>query len=634
MRYIIHYDVAAIFISVIVCIHYYLRRTIKTRQSIIFAIMIFMSIFSNIFDFITIYTISHAGCVPRWADYILNETYLLAFATIPAVYFVYALLLTNNMCVGRNNYGRIFIPYMVIAFLTLTTDYTRLVFYFDENRVYMHGNGLIILYLCAIYYVLSSLYRTIKYRNKLSKGQTLAILFFTVINLCAIFLQIFYENLLIVQFTISIAVLLIYLTMENPENYTDKYLGTYNKHAFAEVFISNVGKKHKFSLLGIKVEGLKYINENLGADSGNHFIKDIAANLKEIAGKRSVFYMSNVSFIIMGEFSEDKWKQILDNIQSRFDKTFAFGDIEISLTVKMCMLTYPDTVKNLDDVVDMFEYSLGKLKKSKNETIIYADKEFLEKGKRENKILQLLSQAVREDGFEVFYQPIYSVKQKKFTTAEALVRLNNTEIGYISSEEFVPIAEKNGYIFAIGDKVIQSVCAFYKNNKLEEYGIEHIHVNLSVIECMHEHLYEKLLQTMEACDIPHGRISFEITETAAIASQDILMNNMNKLIEKGIRFSMDDYGSGFSNTYTIFNYPFSEIKIDKSMLWAAMKDEKALLALKYSIAMIKALKLDIVVEGVETQEQADLLAGMGCDYFQGYLYSSPVSENEFLKLIQ
>ena len=245
----------------------------------------------------------------------------------------------------------------------------------------------------------------------------------------------------------------------------------------------------------------------------------------------------------------------------------------------------------------------------------------------------MLGKAIKEDGFCVHYQPIYSVEKGRYTTAEALVRFKESDIGFVSPEEFIPIAEKNGMIVRIGEIVFEKVCKFYKENHLEEKGIENIHFNLSVVECMQQKLHEKIENIMDMYKLDSSKISLEITETAAVTSREIIINNMNQLIDRGFKFSMDDYGTGFSNTSTLIAYPFDEIKIDKSIVWSAMEDEKAMIAFKHSVAMIKDLDFKIVAEGVETKEQAKMLGDLGCDYFQGYYYSKPVSEDDFMSLI-
>lgn len=633
MRYIIHYDIAALFVSVTIFLHFYFKKTINTRQNIAFAALILLAIFSNIADLFTMFTISYPGTIPQWLDCIINVIYLATFNATAMVYFLYIVIVTKDKKISKLNQFRIAIPYAIIVILILTTPLTKLVFYYDENGIYTHGSCMILLYVSALYYVISSMIQTIIYHKRMTQSQIITVLFFTISSLGAIAIQMMHESFLIVQFMVSISVLLIYLSLENPEDYMDKLLGTFNNIAFMEVFEKNVTRERKFSVLGIQIDGLKYINENLGVIAGNKLMKEIADFILSLDSGKKVYHMSGATFAVMGILPDEKWKEMMTAVHDRFAKPFMYGEMDISLTAYMCMLTYPDTVNKLEDAIDMIEYSLGQAKASGNGEVIYADKEILEKGKRENKILQMVKQAIRENSFEVFYQPIYSVKEKRFTTAEALVRLKNGELGYVSPEEFIPIAEKNGLILNIGEKVIKKVCTFYQEKELDKYGIENVHVNLSVVECMQESLHEKFLETMSEFGVELGRISLEITETAAVASKEVLRHNMDELIKHGIRFSMDDYGTGFSNTATIINYPFSEIKIDKSIVWSAMKNQKAMIALRHSVAMIKNLNFDIVAEGVETEEQALILEDMGCDYFQGYFYSKPLDEVAFFEKI-
>lgn len=187
--------------------------------------------------------------------------------------------------------------------------------------------------------------------------------------------------------------------------------------------------------------------------------------------------------------------------------------------------------------------------------------------------------------------------------------------------------------FKIAHYVFGEVCRFIVEEKLLSRGIEYIEVNLSVVQCMQETLYQDLLNVMDEYHLPYPCINLEITETAAVMSHDTLMRNMSKLIEQGVNFSLDDYGTGFSNTTFVIKYPFRIVKIDKSMVWSAMEDEKAMYALKYTMAMVKAMGMELVAEGVENEEHIRLLTELGCDFFQGYYYSRPVNGAMFLEKI-
>ena len=246
----------------------------------------------------------------------------------------------------------------------------------------------------------------------------------------------------------------------------------------------------------------------------------------------------------------------------------------------------------------------------------------------------ILEKAIKNEDFEVVYQPIYDVKQNKYTTAEALIRLKNTELGFIKPEEFIPLAEQNGMILKIGNFVFKSVCKFLKETQIWEKGIEYIHINLSVIQCMQEKLYEQLFSIVDYFGIPYKYINLEVTETSANASQDILKNNMKVMLENQMRFSLDDYGTGFSNTASLIEYPFNMIKLDKSLIWDAIKDEKARVILKRTINMIKELGMLVIAEGVETKNQVDMVKSLGCDYIQGYFYSYPLTGKDFCIFMQ
>lgn len=634
MNYIIHYEIAALIILITVALHFFFKKTINTQLTQFFSLMIIVSFIANSFDLITMVTISNPNMIPVSLDMMLNQIYLISFNIIPVVYFSYILCATKQreqLTLGEK--VMIFVPIVLVVIIILLTPFTEWIIYYSPEGVYQHGKGMILLYVSAFYYMVSALGISIKNRRTMTISQKITVYFYTLASIIAIAIQLAVPNLMIIQFVISISILLIYLSLENPEDYMDKQLGTHNNIAFMQVFQNNVRRGRVFHVLAVQVEGLKYINDVLGVSIGNGLMKEIAEYLLSISGKKKVYHMSGAQFVIMGTTPREEWDELLERVHERFRQPFNAGTMEISLSAPMCMMTYPDTVERLEDAIDMIEYSLNKAKASGNEIVIYASKEILEKGKREALLLQLIRNAVRDESFEVYYQPIYSVEERKYTTAEALVRLHTEELGFVSPEEFIPIAEKNGLILDIGELVFRKVCRFFKENKLEEKGMEYVHVNLSVVECMQERLCERLLRILDEYKLDSHYVHFEITETAAVASKDVLRNNMEKLISKGIEFALDDYGTGFSNTATIINYPFSLIKLDKSMIWSAMDDEKAMIALKHMIMMSKELKLKIVAEGVETLAQANHLAVLGCDYFQGYYFSRPIDEEDFLKII-
>ena len=163
--------------------------------------------------------------------------------------------------------------------------------------------------------------------------------------------------------------------------------------------------------------------------------------------------------------------------------------------------------------------------------------------------------------------------------------------------------------------------------------MDSINVNLSVIQCMRPGFVNRVLEIVDGIGADKAMINFEITESVSASDYRILSSVVKSLKSSGFMFSMDDYGTGYSNMQAIFSIDFDIVKIDKSILWGAEKSEMGMIILANSVNMIKQMKRKILVEGVETKEQIDLLAGFGVDYLQGYYFSKPVPKDKFLEVI-
>ncbi len=634
MDYIIHYDVAAFMITLAIAIHFFYKKNIDTYQNRLFSILIWLELVSSALDLVTIYTIGHPDVVSRGWHYLLNGVYLLSFNATSAVYFTYIInVVKKKRKIKPFEKMLIMVPFTVDVLLTLTTPVTGLVFTITEANEYVHGSLFLILYVNAMLYVAMSQVYSVVYRAVFTMGQSVAVYTYTITSFIVVVIQMMFPFLMIAQFAVSMAVMLIYLSLENPLDYAERELGTYNQTAFEKILTTNIENEKHFSVFAMELDGMQYLSETLGTESANRILKQFAEFMTAAAGKKKVFYLSGNRFAVVSESRKETWEELTGKIRDRCKQPFYTESVALTITALLCVVDYPEDAVRLADIEALIGLCLADAKQRSDEEVIYADISLLEKHRRESQIIQIMKRALQENQFSVFYQPIFSVAKQRFTSAEALIRLQNDELGFISPEEFIPLAEKNGLILEIGEFVFREVCRFIVEEKLLSRGIEYIEVNLSVVQCMQESLYQDLLSVMDEYHLPYPCINLEITETAAVMSHETLMRNMSKLIEHGVNFSLDDYGTGFSNTTFVIKYPFRIVKIDKSMVWSAMEDEKAMYALKYTMAMVKAMGMELVAEGVENEEQIRLLTELGCDFFQGYYYSKPVNGKLFLEKI-
>jgi EAL domain-containing protein (putative c-di-GMP-specific phosphodiesterase class I) len=238
---------------------------------------------------------------------------------------------------------------------------------------------------------------------------------------------------------------------------------------------------------------------------------------------------------------------------------------------------------------------------------------------------------LKNDGFKVYYQPIYSIKENSFTTAEALLRFSDTELGVVSPIELIPIAEETGLIIDIGYMVIDKVCKFIRT--LEEEGIRNIaiSVNISAVQLNDLEFVENFLDITDRNKIKPGKLCIEITESTFVEKFEQMRDVMWKLKEHGVKFYLDDFGTGYSNIVSIIDLPFEFIKVDKSILYKSISSEKSLSVLNGLCRTFSESGMEIVIEGVENTEQRELAEQIGVDYIQGFLFARPMPADETKK---
>ena len=635
MKYIIEYDIAAIVITLTIVFSFFRKKSISTKLTKAFTIITTLHLLSSILDLVTVYTIENPHSVPVWLNYIVNMVFFTSLNGVAIAFFNTILFVIEEKKRSQEKFRKLtYIPFVAEVILIFTTPLTKGIFYFDANLVYHHGILYNLLYVLSLFYLVLCVLIIIRDHIFLSKSQILTIIFYTIAMFVTVYLQSVFPKLLIINFISAISLLLTYLSLENPANYTDKEMGIFNRRAFLIIANQKINSGKSIRIIGFQIAGLKYLNETIGLQRKSQLLQNISDLLIVACGNNPLYRLSESKVAVIINDDEKKEKHIIDRIKIAFAEPFRVDDFSLSMGVRITTLVCPEQAKDVDNAIDLIENMLQNLAEKENGTTAPADKDLLEKISREHTIAVILKTALKNKEFFVVYQPIYCVEKNEYTTAEALVRLKHKDFGFIRPDEFIPIAERCGLILEIGEFVFNSVCEFILHEKIWEKGIEYIHVNLSVIQCMQEKLHQQLFKIMDSCGLDYKYINLEVTETSAIASSEILKSNMTKLIEKNVNFSLDDFGTGFSNMSTLVEYPFHTIKLDKSIIDSAFRDEKARIILLNTIKMVKELKMQIVAEGVETEEQAHDLKEMGCDYIQGFFYSKPIGQEEFLELLK
>lgn len=250
-----------------------------------------------------------------------------------------------------------------------------------------------------------------------------------------------------------------------------------------------------------------------------------------------------------------------------------------------------------------------------------------------SKISECFESAIRESEFSVYFQPQYNHSTGDLIGAEALVRWISPELGFVSPADFVPVLEAEGRIPTLDLYVFEQVCKFLRGCIDNNRTLVRISVNMSRNDILCDGYIERLDGLRKKYDIPNNLIHVELTETAAVSGAQVVIDSINKLHDLGFIVEMDDFGSGYSSLNVLKDMNFDVLKLDLKFIAGAIGNERGGTILSSVVRMAKWLKLPVIAEGVETMEQADFLKSVGCDYIQGYLYSRPLPEDEYVKVL-
>lgn len=491
----------------------------------------------------------------------------------------------------------------------------------SPDGYFTYGPAVFLVYVFAITHIFSIIAVIIICRRKISKRRRFAVGLWVSLWIAAAVVQYLNNKLLVVGFASAIGMLIIFIIMENPESFRDRRTGCFNSYALSEFSHRLFETKTKFGLLEIRLKG----SESDDDDSTESALKQ-AVSLA--AAHKELFVFRNVNNLIIISENVGLLKSFGDELLDILDKNGKINKNRPSVFV--------ENGENFIQMTELFQF-LSFVNSSFTEStdkMYIADEKVINKYRERPLIEQEISNALSEDRVEVFFQPIFSNNAQNFTSAEALVRIRKPDGSLLRPDIFIPVAESSGQIIRLGERVFEKVCEFLKNSNAVELGIHYVEVNLSVVQCEMADLADRLIAIIEKYGIDANLINLEITESASVTSRAVLLKNMQKLIEYGFTFSLDDFGKGQSNLMYVVEMPVSIIKLDYDMSKAFFNTPKAKQVVRAVVSMAHGMNLKLVAEGIETADEIDGMYKENIDYIQGYYYSRPLPMNEFLAFIE
>ncbi len=612
----IHIQTYGMIILLMLYIFYKSHKTLGLYTELVFIKAMYISVINLALDIISIVLITNMEHLPILL--VKAECKLYIISLVWEAIFALSYVLTDVYTEDKHR-KRTHLLYWLGAAQSLLVCCLPIYVYKDEQSAYTYGASVTCVYIFAVTYIVTVLLLCI-FNKKLNKRRSFAVILWMCIWIGAAGIQFMFNQLLLVGFATAVGMLILFVIMENPEANLDRKLDCFNSYALNEYLARMYRRGEKASALKIALSDV--LDEKLG-DRADEILLEVVLLINK---NREVRVFRNVNSdltVIAGD--GNALVLIADQVTALLAKRGVSLKRLSSLVVLQC-----EVFSEREELLGFMGY-VGD--KHGDGEIVIADDKLIYKYRAKKLMQQEITNALHEDRVEVYLQPIYSNHDKRFTSAEALVRIKQKDGSMLSPGVFIPIAEESGQIIELGERVFEKVCLFLKNPEVVAVGINYIEINLSVVQCEMEDLADRLIGIVETHGIKPSLINLEITETASVTARNVLLNNMNRLIDYGFTFSLDDFGKGESNLMYVVEMPVTFIKLDYDMSKAYFNSEKARHVVSAVVGMAHGMDLKLVAEGIETDDEIDGMREASIDYIQGYYYSRPLPMEDFLDFI-
>lgn len=391
------------------------------------------------------------------------------------------------------------------------------------------------------------------------------------------------------------------------------------------------------AVMFIDLDRFNIINSTLGHAAGDRLIQQVVQRIKNcLEGNDLIARWGGDEFtLLLPKIDSQKdTNQIATKILETLKPPFALEDKPIYLTTSIGIALYPEHGADAETLLKNADVALSQAKQLGRHDYQYYNATVHSQLNNLSRLNNLLYSALEKEEFLLYYQPIINVTTGKIAKMEALLRWQNPQLGFVSPQIFIPLAEENGTIVAIGEWVLKTACAQNKIWQEMELPPLKMSVNLSVRQFQQPNLVSTIIQILNQTQLAPSFLELEITESITMSDMELAKTILQRLKEVGITLSMDDFGTGYSSLGYLKQFPFNTLKIDRSFVKDLHPTSQDLAIVNAIIALGKGLKLNVVAEGVETEEIKELLKNMGCEYIQGYLFSKPLSAIDATELLK
>lgn len=410
----------------------------------------------------------------------------------------------------------------------------------------------------------------------------------------------------------------------------DALTGLANRHQMdlrmQDCLRSALLSKKPFAVIFLNVDHFKRVNDTWGHSVGDELLIAVAQRITaRLTREMTLARLGGDAFILLvPECDDDKLSALLTALLEDVRRPLSICGHTLSTTISAGVSLYPQDGETLHELKLKADAALHRVKEDgRNGWAIYRA-EMSTAIPAKPGFLQELSQALERDQFELWYQPTWHAGEKTIHGFEALLRWRHPEQGVVLPNLFIPSLEQTGLIIPVGNWAIEAACRqlhFWTEQGFSQWTLS---LNLSPVQFEQPDIFQIISSMLEKYNLPPSRLILEVTESTALKNLDRSIELLNAFNHAGIVVSIDDFGTGYSNLLMLSVLPAKELKIDRSFVTSMLGNEKRYKLVETIISIARTMEMNVVAEGIETEEQQAVLTRLGCDYLQGYLFSRPL----------
>lgn len=404
-----------------------------------------------------------------------------------------------------------------------------------------------------------------------------------------------------------------------------------------EQAIRHAERQHsQLAIVFLDLDDFKTVNDSLGHSAGDTLLQEVAARLTHaVRNDDTVARIGGDEFVVlMEDIQGEHVGTVAEKLIASFSDPFYLHNREIAATSSMGIALYPRDGETPSDLMRNADAALYRAKKEGRNTYEFYTEQMTRDAFERVLLENSLRQAIDKDELMLVYQPQVNIKQQRIIGAEALIRWKHPKLGMVSPVKFIPLAEETGLIHPIGRWVLLTACI--QARTWLDLGIEfgRLSVNVAGPQIQRGDLVRDVILALAETDLPAEYLELEVTEGFIMQDPELAIAQLNELRNLGVYLSIDDFGTGYSSLSYLKQLPIHKLKIDQSFMRGIPDDANDVAICHAIIAMSKSLGLQVISEGVETQDQVQFLTSAGCQEAQGYLFSKPISPNDLEAVLQ